>query len=67
MRVEITDDKPGLSTLHHDHMLFDAYDMHIIAMACGILVCLLVIICTCFRLRRSRNDPANMVDRKKRE
>lgn len=63
MKVEITDASPDIHTLHRGHMLFDAFDMVMLAYAVTFVASIFLCLCTCWRLRRK--DP--ITDSKKAE
>ena len=66
MRVDITGEQPNVRHLHSGHMLWDTFDLYNLLYMLGLVVCVLLILCTSVRLCRRRNDPARM-DAKKRE
>lgn len=63
MKVEITDVAPDVHALHSGHMLMDSFDMIVMAYVAGFIVCTMLLVCTCCRLRRK--DP--IADAKKSE
>lgn len=54
MRVEFDGPQPDATELHRGHLLFDSLDLILLGGRVVIVVCVLIMMCTCVRIFRRR-------------